>query len=219
MAGGAAEGVGRRLERTGIGGDPIRCRAKRQRVGTTAIRCQPPERPWCSNHSHGCNRGYWKPFSPTWTGHSVTLGSHLRSRWRRLGMALRARSRTATRAWRHLHSEDGTGATGWDSQSARGWRTSTTDAPGPESAWSGLATRICIHAAGDRGDLRPDLQRRSAQFHASLFDDIRVDAAGSGAFRSALVSPIRSRDAQDKHNSYGARGATVRRARDGGRRP
>ena len=36
-------------------------------------------------------------------------------------------------------------------------------------------------------------------------------AAGSGACRSALVSPIRSRDAQDKHNSYGARSATVRR--------
>ena len=53
MVGGAAEGVSRRRERTGNGGHPIRRRAKRQRVGTTAIRGQPARAPWCSNHSHG----------------------------------------------------------------------------------------------------------------------------------------------------------------------
>ena len=52
MVGGAAEGVSRRRERTGNGGHPIRRRAKRQRVGTTAIRGQPARAPWCSNHSH-----------------------------------------------------------------------------------------------------------------------------------------------------------------------
>ena len=45
MVGGADEGVGRRLERTGTGGDPIRRRAKRQRFDTTAIRDQPTRAP------------------------------------------------------------------------------------------------------------------------------------------------------------------------------
>ena len=40
-----AEGVGRRLERSGIGGDPIRRGVKRQRVGTTAIDSSLTERP------------------------------------------------------------------------------------------------------------------------------------------------------------------------------
>ena len=45
MVGGAAESVGRRLERTGIGGDPIQRRAKRQRFGTTAMRGQSTRAP------------------------------------------------------------------------------------------------------------------------------------------------------------------------------
>ena len=53
MVGGAAEGVGRRLERSGIEGDPIRRGVKRQRVGTTAIDSSLTERPRCWNHRHG----------------------------------------------------------------------------------------------------------------------------------------------------------------------
>ena len=54
MVGGAAEGVSRRLERTGTGGHPIRRRAKRHRVGTTAIRGQPAQAPVVLElYSHG----------------------------------------------------------------------------------------------------------------------------------------------------------------------
>ena len=55
MVGGAAQGIGRRLadsdvrasrlERSGIGGDPIWRGVKRQRVGTTAIEFSLTERP------------------------------------------------------------------------------------------------------------------------------------------------------------------------------
>ena len=58
MVGGAAEGVSRRLERTGTGGHPIRRRVKRQRVDTTAIRGQPARAPVVLEPEYASHRIY-----------------------------------------------------------------------------------------------------------------------------------------------------------------